>query len=146
MSDTDLLIDLEQNTIPAEKNLRFFNFLIDTIFFYVLVFLFTIILAVISPNTIRGMANENSSYTIMSYVIGIFVFLVYFTLTEGFFKGKTLGKLITKTRAVKEDGSALTYSDAFKRALSRAVPFEAFSAFGDRPWHDKWTDTVVVKE
>jgi uncharacterized RDD family membrane protein YckC len=65
---------------------------------------------------------------------------------EGSAKGKTLGKLITGTRALKMDGGNLTWKVAFMRSLCRIVPFEAFSAFGGNPWHDRWTDTIVVKE
>ncbi len=48
-----------------------------------------------------------------------------YTLLEGAAKGKTLGKLITGTRALKIDGSNLTWKDAFLRSLCRIVPFEA---------------------
>lgn len=62
------------------------------------------------------------------------------------FKGSSLGKLITGTRAVREDGSPITASEAFGRGFSRIVPFEAFSALGNNtwPWHDQWSHTYVV--
>ncbi len=67
---------------------------------------------------------------------------------EAAFKGKSLGKLITGTRAVNEDGTNVTVKAAFFRGLSRAVPFNAFSALGNPtyPWHDKWTKTYVIDE
>lgn len=67
---------------------------------------------------------------------------------EAFFKGKSFGKLITRTRAVNLDGSAMTIRTAMLRALSRSVPLEAFSALGSpcNPWHDKWTKTMVMDE
>ena len=67
---------------------------------------------------------------------------------ETLFKGKSFGKLITGTRAVNLDGSLITVRTAMLRALSRAVPFDVFSALGTtcNPWHDKWTDTMVMDE
>ena len=69
-------------------------------------------------------------------------------LVEALFKGKSLGKLITGTRAVNEDGSNLSAKTALLRGLSRAVPFNAFSALGtpSYPWHDKWTNSYVIDE
>jgi uncharacterized RDD family membrane protein YckC len=80
------------------------------------------------------------------YVIAIFNYLIYYTFSEKVFNGYTLGKLITGTRAIREDGRELTWKDALVRTLSRMVPFEAFSIwFGDGLWHDTWTKTMVVR-
>jgi uncharacterized RDD family membrane protein YckC len=67
-------------------------------------------------------------------------------LFETILKGKTIGKLITRTTAVNRDGSQISTATAFKRGFLRAVPFCAFSALGSpsNPWQDKWTDTMVV--
>ena len=144
MSTTDLLPDSVQDYTPADKGLRFANLIIDTIGFYGLIFLMGMLLALTAPEMFADENDVSASLTLNLFALVIYI--LYFMLLEGLFKGKTLGKLITGTRAVKEDGSSITMGDAFKRALSRLVPFEPFSALGDRPWHDKWTDTVVVKE
>jgi len=88
---------------------------------------------------------DRSDLLLIGLVIVIFNYLVYYSFCEKVFKGYTLGKLITGTRAIRDDGQELTFKDAFLRTLSRLVPFEAFSGFGDRPWHDSWTKTSVVK-
>ena len=144
MSTTDLLQDSVQSYDPADKGLRFANLIIDTIAFYALIFVFGILLALIAPGVFSDEGEVTSSLFLNLFVLVIYI--LYFMLLEGLFKGKTLGKLVTGTRAVREDGSFITMGDACKRALSRLVPFEPFSALSDRPWHDKWTDTVVVKE
>jgi uncharacterized RDD family membrane protein YckC len=82
---------------------------------------------------------------IISYIIVIINYVFYYTLCEKLFKGYTLGKLITGTRAMRQDGEALTFKDALLRSLSRLVPFEVFSGFSTLPWHDSWTNTMVVK-
>lgn len=33
----------------------------------------------------------------------------------------------------------------WKRTLSRLIPFDALSFFGENGWHDSWSDTRVVK-
>jgi uncharacterized RDD family membrane protein YckC len=61
------------------------------------------------------------------------------------FRGQTLGKLFTGTRAIRTDGEELTFKDALLRSLCRLIPFEVFSGFGV-PWHDSLTITMVVKK
>ena len=66
-------------------------------------------------------------------------------LTETLTKGRSLGKLITGTMVVNENGSLPTSNDFLKRNFSRIIPFDAFSFFGARGWHDSWSNTKVVK-
>jgi len=70
------------------------------------------------------------------------------SFVEAVFRGKSLGKLITGTQAVNLDGSSISMATAFGRGFSRAVPFCAFSAFGNPsdPWQDRWTDTMVIDQ
>jgi len=81
-----------------------------------------------------------------NFLISFIVIISYYTVLEGATKGRTLGKFVTGTVAVKQDGSAITWKDAFLRSLCRLVPFEPFSALGRMPWHDKWTKTIVIKK
>ena len=50
--------------------------------------------------------------------------------TEAILNRKSLGKLVTQTRAVILDGSQISASTAISRGFSRAVPFCALSALG----------------
>ena len=133
----DLTVSLQQ----AGAGKRFANYLIDLIAFYILAGSLAAILMY------RGVISSDIdpiTDRIVTYILrGLFMGIV-----EAIFKGKTLGKLITRTRAVNEDGSPITAQTAFMRGLSRLVPFEAFSALGDPsyPWHDRWTDTYVIDE
>ncbi len=136
----------------ASQGQRFLNWLIDNLLMrYGLSYLSgTVVgygMAKLFPEyTYRVVYSEDRSDLIMiGVIIVIFNYLVYYTFCEKIFKGYTLGKLITGTRAIRDDGRELTFKDAFLRTLSRLVPFEAFSGFGDRPWHDSWTKTSVVK-
>ncbi len=154
-SQVDYLSSLEDPALQlmhATTGQRFLNFFIDNIIMnYGLSFLTGAliggVLGVIAPEFLNEAAlGENTwSFLALSMCIGYFNYVVYYTLCEKLFKGKTLGKLITGTRAVRQDGTELSFKDSFLRSLSRLVPFEPFSAFGGHPWHDTWTNTMVIK-
>jgi uncharacterized RDD family membrane protein YckC len=146
------LFELDQYT-DATTGQRFLNFLIDNLFMRFVVtyasgYLLGYLLAYTAPDFMQSLIDEGESgarFWILSFTIAYFNYLVYYTFCEKVFKGYTLGKLITGTKAIRNDGSELTFKDAILRSLSRIVPFEAFSALGGRPWHDTWTKTRVVK-
>ena len=135
--------------VQASTGKRFANYLIDVLFFYMIIIFWVIIVAVISPATVEGMDdNDNVFGSFWDRILGLLAYAVIMSLIEGIFRGKSIGKLITGTRAVNADGTDLSFGKAFERGFSRAVPFVVFSAFGKPcyPWHDKWTNTYVIDE
>lgn len=152
-TQTNLLQDIEQDIYleHASVGTRFLNLLIDVLFFYGVVIVVFAVFGLIFVSTGEDintsfLVREDPGAIFLQYIVTYSVYIGLYTLLEGAARGKTLGKLITGTRALKADGSNLSWKDAFMRSLCRIVPFEAFSAFGGHPWHDKWTDTIVVKE
>ena len=152
--ETGLLHELisEIQLIPASTGQRFLNFLIDNLLLRFGLSMLTgmavgMTLAFVAPDYMLELSQSDNTFGLwaLSYLIVIVNYLVYYTICEKAFKGYTLGKLITGTRAVREDGNELTLRDALLRSLSRLVPFEVFSAFGGYPWHDSWTKTRVIK-
>ncbi len=136
----------------ASTGQRFLNYLVDGLIMQYGLGMLTGYLVVstaiaIDEDTAYSLfGNESSaSFIFSTYLISIVNYLVYYTFCEKLFQGYTLGKLLTGTRAIRTDGQELTIRDAFLRTLSRCVPFEPLSAFGNRPWHDRWTNTMVVK-
>ena len=113
----------------ASKGIRFINYIIDVL----------IILGI--TNFLDGDIKKGGIY--------IFTFLIYYTAFEWFLNGKTIGKLITKTRAIKDNGEFLTFKEAFARSAIRLIPIESFIclitdyAYG---WHDRWTNTIVIPD
>lgn len=156
-ADSGLADDLnsEFRNEPASTGQRFLNFLIDNLLMrFGLSFLtgmgVGVILALLFPDYMQRLSEDPDSTSrfdmfLLTYAIGIVNYLFYYTICEKAFKGYTLGKLITGTRAIREDGGELTFKDALLRSLSRLVPFEVFSGFSGHPWHDTWTKTMVVK-
>ncbi|MBK8496627.1 MAG: RDD family protein [Chitinophagaceae bacterium] len=153
----DLLADdayLNNHFVYATQGQRFLNYLIDNILMrYGLSYLTGItigtLLAVAAPEFLDNLADSESNWTIGMILVGLLVgilnYIVYYTICEKLFRGYTLGKLITGTRAIRQDGNELTFKDALLRSLSRLVPFEVFSGFNTLTWHDSWTETMVIK-
>jgi len=143
---TDLL-NIENYLVRAESGKRFINYVIDLILFYIIAVGIGVVLALISPSTIEGL-SDSDGFGLIDRIITLILYALYMSVIESVFKGKSLGKIITKTRAVNLDGSRISTSTAFARGFSRAVPFCVFSAFGSpcNPWQDKWTNTMVIDE
>jgi len=136
----------------ASQGQRFLNWLIDNVLIrfglnYVSGMAAGALLAILFPEFMTGIVyGENRGGLILiSLVVIILDYIFYYTLCEKLFKGYTLGKLITGTRAIRQDGGELTFRNAILRSLSRCVPFEFFSGFSTLTWHDSWTDTMVIK-
>jgi uncharacterized RDD family membrane protein YckC len=143
------LLDDEGVTLyQASQGKRFLNYLIDQIVFYVL---WKVFLATVGKFVIMLLVSTADTMTVIYikiYVLVIFFLVILMTLQEALTGGKTIGKLITRTRAVNQDGTRITAKTALLRSLARCVPFDPFSALGSPcfPWHDKWTKTFVIDE
>ena len=142
------LIDSDDVFLEATKGKRLANYFIDMLAYFVLSLLsgltFGMMYELNGPNNafldfwIRdSLLNEN----ITGYIFVIF----YYTFSEYVFNGKTLGKLITKTRAVTLYNKRLTLKHAFLRSLCRMIPFEGISYLGSsaQGLHDKLPKTKV---
>jgi len=126
----------------ASTGKRFANYIIDTIVFYIITFGLGIAIGIFKPSLLADV-DDLSLRLIMLLFYGIVMFM-----TEGMSNGKSVGKLITGTKAVNDDGSDITFQKAFIRNIVRAIPFNALSALGtpSTPWHDRWSNTIVIDE
>ena len=72
--------------------------------------------------------------------------VLYYVACEAFF-GVTIGKLITRTRVVDQQGRRPRFLPIVARTFIRLVPFEPFSFFANPPvgWHDRWSGTRLVR-
>ncbi|HVF80338.1 MAG TPA: RDD family protein [Flavisolibacter sp.] len=149
-TETDLF---EENEFvqydEASNGQRFVNYIIDWVLMrYVISYatgnLLVRFLLAVSPQTAYDLFGEEK--LLASYIVALLNHLLYYSICEKAFRGYTLGKLVTGTRAIRDDGGELTFKDAFLRSLSRLVPFEALSIwFSNAFWHDTWTKTKVIK-
>ena len=143
----DVLADVTMPFTYATTGQRFLNYLIDNILMryglsYVTGTLVGVIFALLGPEYLLRLQVAintgnlfNTPMILFLYLLAIVNYVFYYTLCERLFNGYTLGKLITGTRAIREDTQPLTWRDAILPSLSRLVPFEPFSGFGT-PWHD----------
>lgn len=147
-TEQHLFADNEYQLVQASGGKRFANYIIDLVLFYALAVVVNIGIILINPERINSLNRDNAEFDLVENLIILIFMILYWFGVEAIFKGKTLGKLITGTRAVNEDGSNLSVKTAFLRGLCRVVPFEAFSALGtpSYPWHDQWTKSYVIDE
>ncbi len=120
---------MEQETAPVVK--RVINVIIDFIIIGVIV-------------QILVMFGLGYTLTQLAYIVTIFG---YYTIMEAKF-GKTVGKFVTKTKVVMEDGSEPTQKDYALRSVCRLIPLEGlFVLFNNgKALHDSLTKTRVVSE
>lgn len=132
----------------ASRGQRFANYIIDFFIFYLFVILigalFGILLGLFSPSSLNVLNQENP---FSEYLIGFVLGTIYFTGIEFLTKGRSVGKLITKTKVITSDGEAPEFKHFLIRSLCRFIPFEPFSFFGSDAsgWHDSISKTRVVK-
>jgi len=128
----------------SDKWKRFLNYIIDSIMMYVMAFvlmvLYILFVGVSDTTALEELANNN----FVAYVVGAILTVMYYTFQEAL-TGRSIGKLLTKTKVIDQNGEKPSISDSFVRSLCRCVPFEAFSfVFAEKGWHDAWTNTKVV--
>jgi uncharacterized RDD family membrane protein YckC len=112
--------------------LRFVNLLID----------FTVI------QTAAYLLGQIESINENPIAVLIFNFLIpiYYIVGEYYFQ-QTIGKFFTNSIVINEYGDRPDFKTVIVRTAIRCIPIEAFSYFSqNRGWHDRWTDTYVVKK
>ncbi len=135
-------IDLEYCRAGSSKRLA--NYIIDLVAFYVMMFFVAMLIEIASP----GLVSENNIDSLVDRILTMCLYAVVMFVIEAAFQGKSLGKLITGTKAVNIYGEAPTFTQLLQRNFIRAVPFNALSALGSpcTPWHDRWSNTYVIDE
>ncbi len=135
--------------ILATKGQRFANYIIDWIVQYILILVLGFALALFAELTgnqsiLDWLANISK---LEDYLITFLVLIIYYSTIE-ILTSRSIGKFITNTIVVTENGTKPEKHTIIKRSLSRIVPFDALSFIGEtsRGWHDSWTDTYVVKK
>lgn len=150
----DLLPELLE---PASMGKRFLNMILDIIFWYIIIIaLSTGVMALMSISDIYSnlSTSDTSSGGFVSLLNSIFFILwclspfIYFIFFEAF-TGKTIGKMITKTKVVsRKTGKKPPLGTIVGRTFARIIPFDAFSFLTNNPigWHDSLSGTMVVND
>lgn len=122
----------------ATTGRRFGTFVIDHICYFVFAVLLGVMVSLIWGNA--GLAQIER---IPDLVLGMMISLPYYLVFETIW-GRTPGKFIMGTIVVDDAGGKPSFGQLVKRTFSRFIPFEQFSFFGERGWHDSISDTRVV--
>lgn len=143
-----LFDDNQYHLVQASGGKRFVNYLVDRIVFYVFFYVLSLLLASFNITLQVEVTPDSTGLAIFSILIYVFTYALFMGLIEFAMKGKTIGKLLTGTRAVREDGTHLELKDALLRGICRIIPFNVFSALGNPcyPWHDSLSKTYVIDE
>lgn len=123
----------------ATRGRRMTTWILDVVFIYLVAFFGGIQLAMLGlQELVQGVPD-----IILGYIIALL-----FYIPQELSGGQTLGKMITKTKAVSEDGQPMSFGQVVGRSFCRLIPFDAFSYLGGdgqpRGWHDRFSKTVVV--
>lgn len=151
-NQADLLQDIEKDipyVDPVSRGIRFVNYLVDQIALGVIINAIKFGLAFLTLGENYNdhlLLKENMTAVWYGLLLSFVCTFTYYTVFEGATKGRTMGKILTGTIAINQDGSPFTFKNALMRTLCRFIPFEPFSAFGYMPWHDSITKTAVVKK
>jgi uncharacterized RDD family membrane protein YckC len=132
-------VNQESDQEPASRGRRFANFLIDAVCYYALAMVVGTVIAIVDASFFEHLSVADD------YLFGAAVMIIYYLPTEALF-GRTVGKLVTRTRVVSESGGPPDFQKVLRRTLIRFVPFEAFSFLhkGSVGLHDRWSETRVV--
>lgn len=133
------------NLVRANFGKRIINYFTDILVFSLLASFF---IAFFYPGLLDSFNNQKD-VSFSTQLLIRFFYGLYMSFTEAIFKGKTIGKFISGTRAVyNTDGSPVNSQAAFVRGLCRIIPLEELSAIGfpPYPWHDRWSGTLVISE
>lgn len=128
--------------VIAGKWRRFFNYLIDY------AAMVTLGIALGTPLALLlGKDALEPIWNLPDFVFSLLLTLIYYLPFELLTGGRTIGKFITGTKVVNEDGEKPSTGQVFARTFSRMVPFEPFSFLGvmGRGWHDTWSKTYVIE-
>ncbi len=122
-------------TEPASRGRRWAEYVIDMGLTFLVGFLLSLFLFLLCGVDVSK----------HPYLFGVALALLYYVLLEGA-SGKTIGKMLLRTKVLKEGDQEIEGSSVFLRTLIRFIPGEPLSVFSStrRMWHDRWTHTVVA--
>ncbi len=127
---------------PASQGQRLAHFVIDGVVLFAIHLFFNLFLF----RAFLGVGLPLSNLFILLVYLFLLSFSYYF-LTEALF-GKTVGKMVNRTKVVGPDGFTAPTRQLFVRTLCRYIPADPFTFLGNNKQglHDRLSDTLVVKD
>ena len=138
-ADVELAPDSALAPEIASKWRRFLTLLLDYVGFMVLSLIVGLLLGFFLHEQAQVVFQGG-----WSYVYSFSIMIGYYLFFEGLW-GQTPGKMILGTIVTDMKGQPPTFGAVVGRTLARFVPFEPFTFFGERGFHDKVSRTRVVR-
>ena len=148
VQEEDLLLPYpkEDLFVLASGTKRFANLIID----YIAAMVFVMFAAASISVFAELFENEalQEAILILENVLSFLWYFGYYVFFEFVVSGKTIGKMITRTRVVDEYGDKPGIGKIIGRTFARMIPFDAFTFLGEdaRGWHDSLSGTIVIDE
>lgn len=148
MEQTNSQEEINLEYCRASSGKRLANYVIDMVVFYIISVFIGMIIGVILGVFMPDVIDEWHVDSFVERIISLLLYGMVMFVMEAIFQGKSIGKMITRTRAVNIYGEVPTIGQFMRRNFIRAIPFNMFSGLGSpcSPWHDNWSDTIVVDE
>lgn len=129
--------------VPALNDKRLINLIIDTVVIYILSYLMGYVIGAFFPQTAYYIYLTGD--TTLWYLGGFLMYVGYYCILEGVY-GRTVGKMLTGTKVVTEEGKKPSFSQIIGRTLGRLIPFEFITFLSTRPigLHDSLSKTVLI--
>lgn len=135
--------EIEKNEFELRKVssfTRLIHFIIDLIGLFVVAIILGVLVSLFVTSS-----NE-STYNAIGYLLTLISFFLYYVYLEYKYQ-KTLGKFLTKTTVVMNDGRKPELNEIFIRTACRLIPFDRISyLFTKNGFHDRLSNTTVVKD
>ena len=125
-----------QTSQLAKPTLRFINFITDTL-------VIAVVYNFLNSNYQITQEPGINRFNILTVVI----FITYYTIFE-WLTGKTIGKFLTKTKVIMENGSKISFGIAFLKSVVRLIPLIQWTYLGKvcHGWPDSFTNTIVIPD
>ena len=127
--------------VVVSQGVRFGYYFLDVIAVYLIQIIFGIIIGIA---LLAGRSSISPGVNIIIQLVSLAAWFFYYAIFETYVGG-TVGKLICGYTVINNRVERISFGQGMLRTVIRMVPFEAFSCFGERGWHDKWAKTYVVK-
>lgn len=140
----------DRNYKITSKGKRCINLIIDEIFVGVIILIFASILLFLNQfyPFVSIILETNALKWILINLIGFTAHFLYYVPLEYRYR-TTIGKLLTGTYVIKNDGLYPARDTIINRTISRLFPFEPLSVLFSKKglgWHDRISETIVIEK
>ena len=125
---------------------RFGHYLLDTLFYYIFIVVIAFVggafSVLVGMESVFESPNIDTFFNVLHYVI---LYPGYYLIFEYGLQSSP-AKLMLGRVVVNEYGEKPSFKQILGRSYSRIVPFESLSCLSEQGWHDKWSDTFVIRK